>query len=76
MIPTGAYAPSVGNISIKTEQKVLISMRILSGLFHSDKLTPRNEFNERPRVGLRRKRGVQAPEINSGDSPLGMRELA
>ncbi len=27
----------------------------------------------RPRVGVRRKRGFQAPELNSGDSPSGTR---
>ncbi len=32
------------------------------------------EFDERPRVDVRRKRDFQAPEINSGDSPSGTRE--
>ena len=31
------------------------------------------DFEERPRVGVRRKRGVQAFEVSSKDSPLGMR---
>ena len=35
-----------------------------------------SSIDERPRVAdLRRKRDIQAPEINSGDSPLGMREF-